>query len=56
MHLSDEMRAELERRLDRIAAEQPDDLAFRDLPAADVVCLLAFVFFAAVGTVLLQAG
>jgi len=56
MQLSDDMRAELERRLERIAAEQPDDPAFRDLPAADVVCLLALVVFAAVGTVLLQAG
>jgi len=56
MQLSDDMRAELERRLERMAAEQPDDPAFRDLPAADVVCLLAFAVFATVGIVLLQSG
>jgi hypothetical protein len=35
MHLSDEMRAELERRLIEIEAESPEDAARRDLPARD---------------------
>ena len=34
--LSDDMRSELEQRLSRIAIEQPDDPAFRDVPATDV--------------------
>ncbi len=55
MHLSDDMRAELERRLNVIASEQQHDPAFRDLPTADVICLLVFVVLAIVGTVLLQA-
>jgi hypothetical protein len=56
MHLSDDMRAELEQRLTRIALEQHDDPAFQDLPATDVVWLLAFVVLSIVGTVWLQAG
>jgi hypothetical protein len=54
MHRSDDMRAELERRLTHIAGEQRDDPAFRDLPATDVGLLLAFGVVAALGTVLLR--
>ncbi len=54
MHLSDAMRAELERRLARIAHEQAEDPAFRDLPATDVGWLVAFLVCSIVGTVLLQ--
>jgi hypothetical protein len=55
MHLSDAMRAELERRLAEIAREQADDPAFRDLPSADVAALVMLLAVAVVGTVLLQA-
>ncbi len=55
MHLSDDMRAELEQRLARIASEQNDDPAFVDLPLLDVGLLLACVVLAIVGTVWLQA-
>lgn len=54
MHLSDAMRAELERRLGSSAREQADDPSFRDLPAADVAWLLTFAIGAMVGTVVLQ--
>jgi hypothetical protein len=54
MHLSDAMRAELERRLADIAREQADDPAFRDLPTTDVGWLLAFLVCSIVGTVPLQ--
>lgn len=56
MHLSDDMRAELERRLALIASEQPDDPAFRDLPTIDVAWLLALFVIAIVGTVFMQAN
>jgi hypothetical protein len=56
MQLSDDMRDELERRLTRIASEQQDDPAFRDLPATDVGLLLVFAAAAVIGTVWLQAG
>lgn len=56
MHLSDAMRAELERRLACIAREQENDPAFRDLPATDVVSLVMLLVGAVVGTVLLQAS
>jgi hypothetical protein len=56
MHLSDAMRAELERRLADIAREQADDPAFRDLPAADVASLVILLVGAVVGTVLLQGS
>ncbi len=56
MHLSDDMRTELERRLEVIASEQHDDPAFRDLPTVDVISLLLLLVFAIVGTVLLQGS
>ncbi len=54
MHLSDDMRDELERRLALIADEQADDPVFRDLPKPDVVALLVLVVASVVGTVILQ--
>jgi hypothetical protein len=56
VHLSDEMREELERRLALIASEQAGDPAFRDLPLLDVIALLAFVGLAVLVTLLLQAS
>ncbi len=56
MQLSNAMRAELERRLERTAIEQPDDPAFRDLPTSDHLWLLVLAAAAIVGTILLQAG
>lgn len=56
MHLSDGLRAELERRLALIEREQREDPAFSELPAADVAWLLVVVVVAAIGIVLLQVG
>jgi hypothetical protein len=54
--LSDDMRAELERRLALTAVEQPDDPAFRDLPAMDHLWLLVLLIGACVAAYVLQAG
>ncbi len=56
MHLSDGLRAELERRLTLIEREQPYDPAFTELPAADLAWLVVVVAVAIVGVVLLQVG
>ncbi len=56
VQLTDDMRAELERRLALNALEQPDDPAFRDLPRIDLASLLALVAVAVAVVLLLQAG
>lgn len=56
MHLSDGLRAELERRLALIEREQREDPAFKELPVADLVWLLVVAIVAMIGVVLLQVG
>jgi hypothetical protein len=52
--LSDDMRAELERRLALTAVEQPDDPAFRDLPALDHLGLLVLFIGSGIAAYVLQ--
>lgn len=52
MHLSDEMRHELERRLNELEAESPEESAARNLPVADAwllgLCLQLALLAAAI--------
>lgn len=49
MDLSDEMRAELERRLAEIEAESPEESAARDLPASEAWVLGLLLLLALIG-------
>ncbi len=54
MKLSDEMNAELERRLTLAERERADDPAFADLPRADGIALLLLLAVSLVGVAIQQ--
>jgi len=55
MALSDDLQAELDRRIDLAERERADDPAFVDLPAADRRWLLVLLVLSLVGVAVLQA-